>query len=327
MTKNNFLRLKNNQSKKKMIFYLLIISYYFLCCNCNPNCSLASLALSTNNLCYGLHYNEFGSITSCKVPGTIALTFDDGPGEYSSYILDQLKQYNFKATFFTVGYKISENKNIVQREIDEGHQVASLSYSHQNFTLMNTSDIIEDAKLYEINFVNQKFNNINSNFVPQCIRSPYDKINESIMETLNNLNYTVVSFTIDSLSTYFPNDPNIVMETYQDSLGGPNAYGINMSSLSIITTQQDITFSTAISIPNLFLWIEDNFVSKGVRLVTIAECLQIEMYKPINQEFFQSEQSSSATTNLFILWLLLGIFFGLLLVCLVWYIIRRGNQK
>jgi hypothetical protein len=68
--------------------------------------------------CYGIHYNDFGAITSCSVSGTMALTFDDGPGTYSDYILDALKTYNFKATFFTIGKKITgDGVRVVQREL------------------------------------------------------------------------------------------------------------------------------------------------------------------------------------------------------------------
>jgi peptidoglycan/xylan/chitin deacetylase (PgdA/CDA1 family) len=39
-------------------------------------------------------------IYSCATPGTVALTFDDGPWIYTSELLDLLNQYNAKATFF-----------------------------------------------------------------------------------------------------------------------------------------------------------------------------------------------------------------------------------
>lgn len=42
-------------------------------------------------------------ITSCTVPGTIALTFDDGPYIYTAKVLDLLKQANMAGTFFVNG--------------------------------------------------------------------------------------------------------------------------------------------------------------------------------------------------------------------------------
>ena len=45
----------------------------------------------------------------------IALTFDDGPGRVTPYILDVLRKYGAKAAFFCLGYCI--DKNIVAQEI------------------------------------------------------------------------------------------------------------------------------------------------------------------------------------------------------------------
>lgn len=62
---------------------------------------------------------------------TCYLTFDDGPTmSVTPRILDILRRYNVKATFFTVGTLIENNKNIARREYDEGHLLANHSYSH-----------------------------------------------------------------------------------------------------------------------------------------------------------------------------------------------------
>lgn len=57
----------------------------------------------------------------------IYLTFDDGPGPYTEKLLDVLKQYNVKATFFVVNTKYMVNNNrydILKRIVDEGHAIA-----------------------------------------------------------------------------------------------------------------------------------------------------------------------------------------------------------
>ncbi|WP_336746183.1 polysaccharide deacetylase family protein [Paenibacillus sp. y28] len=66
--------------------------------------------------------------TSEKV---IALTFDDGPHpRYTAQILDLLKQYNAKGTFFVVGNKVKLHPELVKRTAAEGHEVANHTYSH-----------------------------------------------------------------------------------------------------------------------------------------------------------------------------------------------------
>lgn len=60
------------------------------------------------------------------------LTFDDGPDNtVTPEILDVLRRYNIKATFFLVGTLIEENQGMARRIYDEGHLLANHSYSHK----------------------------------------------------------------------------------------------------------------------------------------------------------------------------------------------------
>lgn len=58
------------------------------------------------------------------------LTFDDGPSKNTSKILDTLKKYNIKATFFVNGRTDSQSKQLYKRIVDEGHSIGSHIYSH-----------------------------------------------------------------------------------------------------------------------------------------------------------------------------------------------------
>lgn len=61
----------------------------------------------------------------------IALTFDDGPDPYRTpQILDVLKQYGAKATFFVVGWRAKVHAQLIQRMINEGHEIANHTYHH-----------------------------------------------------------------------------------------------------------------------------------------------------------------------------------------------------
>ena len=60
------------------------------------------------------------------------VTFDDGPSEITPGILDTLKKYDAKATFFLIGEEITEEREeIVKREIKEGHSVGVHTYCHK----------------------------------------------------------------------------------------------------------------------------------------------------------------------------------------------------
>lgn len=60
------------------------------------------------------------------------LTFDDGPSKnVTPAILDILKRYDIKATFFVVGSMAKGNGEIVKRIVSEGHSIGNHSYSHE----------------------------------------------------------------------------------------------------------------------------------------------------------------------------------------------------
>lgn len=61
----------------------------------------------------------------------IYLTFDDGPvPEATPWVLDQLADYNGKATFFMVGDNISKNPQLFNRVVQQGHTVANHTFNH-----------------------------------------------------------------------------------------------------------------------------------------------------------------------------------------------------
>jgi len=67
--------------------------------------------------------------------GQIALTFDDGPhAVLTPLVLDTLKQYGVRATFFVIGKNAAANPDLVRRIVAEGHSVGTHSWSHPYLT-------------------------------------------------------------------------------------------------------------------------------------------------------------------------------------------------
>ena len=60
----------------------------------------------------------------------VYLTFDDGPSYYTEEILDILKRYNVKATFFVTGMNFPQYEEYLQKILDGGHALGIHTYSH-----------------------------------------------------------------------------------------------------------------------------------------------------------------------------------------------------
>ena len=81
--------------------------------------------------------------TTAKV---VYLTFDDGPGPYTAELLDILKKYNVKATFFVTK---AGSDALIAREFNEGHTVGLHSYTHDyTYIYASVGNFFED--LYNI---------------------------------------------------------------------------------------------------------------------------------------------------------------------------------
>lgn len=101
----------------------------------------------------------------------VYLTFDDGPTKaVTPLILDLLKQYNIKATFFLLGQNVKYNPDLVKREFEEGHYIANHGYTH---TYSKVYSSVE-ATLEEYNLTQQAIRNAlgNQSFDSKVFRFP-----------------------------------------------------------------------------------------------------------------------------------------------------------
>lgn len=76
----------------------------------------------------------------------IYLTFDDGPSKYTKDLLELLKRYNVKATFFCVANFAKEQKEIIEKMKKEGHLIALHSLKHKNSMLQGISETKNDLE-------------------------------------------------------------------------------------------------------------------------------------------------------------------------------------
>ncbi|BDX37665.1 polysaccharide deacetylase [Tenuifilaceae bacterium CYCD] len=83
----------------------------------------------------------------------VFLTFDDGPTrDITPWVLEQLKKYNAKATFFCLAKNVEMNPDIYSQILADGHAVGNHSYSHIRGFRTDTSQYIQDI-IYANSFI------------------------------------------------------------------------------------------------------------------------------------------------------------------------------
>jgi peptidoglycan/xylan/chitin deacetylase (PgdA/CDA1 family) len=134
----------------------------------------------------------------------VALTFDDGPNPpYTSQILDVLRSYNVKASFFDVGYLVRKYPDLVRQEMAEGHVVGNHTWDHAHLPPLSTSDITR-----EINDTSDELQKVTGTR-PTFFRPPYGETDAHTLTIINNLGLTTFMWNVDPADWSRP-APNVV---------------------------------------------------------------------------------------------------------------------
>jgi peptidoglycan/xylan/chitin deacetylase (PgdA/CDA1 family) len=136
---------------------------------------------------------------------SVALTFDDGPSPYTQRILDTLKRYKAKATFFTLGNQLAEHPLPLQRAVAEGHSIANHTWSHADLTTLARRDV--RSQVSDVN-VGLRRAGIPR---PRLFRPPYGAYDEQTLRVARDLGMLTVMWTIDS-GDYKATDPRAMAD-------------------------------------------------------------------------------------------------------------------
>ena len=134
----------------------------------------------------------------------VALTFDDGPTEFTPKFLDILKENDIKATFFCIGKQIEKYPETFKRIIEEGHTIGNHTFSHSNNTgFLSTSKMIEEIE--KCNEVISKIGNIKTDLY----RPPFGVTNPNIAKAIKNTNKKSIGWNVRSLDTVIDDEKKI----------------------------------------------------------------------------------------------------------------------
>ncbi|KAF4454710.1 putative chitin binding protein [Fusarium austroafricanum] len=241
----------------------------------NGNCdgSKKPKGTSTENIARSntgkVPYNVY--ITNCTTPGTVALTFDDGPYLYTEQVLDLLKQNRIKATFFITGTNLGKGQiddettawpKILRRMYSEGHQLASHSWSHQDI-----SAATDKVRRQQIIYNEMAFRNI-FGFFPKYLRPPYGTCSRvsGCLDYVTKLGYHVITWNLDT-KDFGNNTPNKI-QTSKNTFS--NGISTNAKANAYIELSHDVQQQTAY---NLTAFMIQTIKARGYTAVPVGECL------------------------------------------------------
>ncbi|HEX4096859.1 MAG TPA: glycosyltransferase, partial [Caulobacteraceae bacterium] len=213
----------------------------------------------------------------------VALTFDDGPdGRWTPRILDILKAKHAPGTFFVIGQNMQEHPGLVAREIREGNEVGSHTYTHPNIA----ATPIAETDL-ELNLTQRLFEVITGRSL-RLFRPPYfgdaEPSTPAEVEpliTAQKLGYLIVGLRVDPGDWQKPPVQTIIDKTLDgvDAKDSPTTRQIILLHDSGGNREHTVE-----ALPEII----DGLRAKGYTLVTVGELAgltPVQAMPPVKQTF------------------------------------------
>lgn len=182
----------------------------------------------------------------------VALTFDDGPSSLTTPgVLDALKRYNAKATFFIVGQMASKQGKLLRRMVKEGHVVGNHSFSHP----YRPGEV---KAAYELKLTNRIIHDSIGEF-PTLFRPPGGIMDSWTARLAKSQGMTSVIWTGSSADTVVSDSGSVYRNV------------INATHPGAIILMHDVKYHTAAAVPAILKTLKKN----GYRCITVPEMLRL----------------------------------------------------
>lgn len=194
----------------------------------------------------------------CSQVKCLALTFDDGPGKYAGTLLDTLKKYDAKATFFLEGQYVNSRPKYVKRMVAEGHELGNHSYSHPDFTKSDAATI--RSEIQKTQDAVKKASGVE----PKLLRPPYGLADLQVSDIATEFGMPMILWTAGSEDWASKNVDKIQEQTLK--VAKPNG----------IILMHDWVKQTVDGMPALIKTLQ----RKGYHLVTVSDVIKDEKLEP-----------------------------------------------
>lgn len=192
------------------------------------------------------YFDEDGKYDETKQRPMIALTFDDGPGEYTEELLNCLVENNAKATFFMLGQNVEAYPEIAKKVSDAGMELGNHSYSHPDLVTIGA-----EAAAQQVSNTDAALK-VATGFEATVMRPPGGSFNDSVKAAID---HPLIIWSIDTRDWATKSEDQtyqVVMDNAQDG------------SVVLMHDIHEWSVKAAIRmIPDL--------IAKGFKLVTVSE--------------------------------------------------------
>lgn len=133
-----------------------------------------------------------GDWTKCVNKTDWALTFDDGPSQFTPALLQDLKSRNVKATFFVVGSQVKLYPQILKQVADAGHEVGIHTWSHVDLTTLSDDQVISEI-MYTYNIIKDV-----TGISTRYFRAPYGSRTQAQADMIKTLGFDIIKWDLDT---------------------------------------------------------------------------------------------------------------------------------
>ena len=178
--------------------------------------------------------------------GMIALTFDDGPSDFTDRLLDCLEANNVKATFFLAGQEVEYFQEPVKRMEELGCEIGNHSYDHPDLTTLSADDAAS-----QLSRTDQLIQDLTGH-IATVVRPPYGSYNDTVAETAAR---PLILWSVDTLDWETQNADSTVQNVMDNASDGQ------------IILMHDI-FKESVDAAEIFI---PQLLQEGYQLVTVSE--------------------------------------------------------
>jgi peptidoglycan/xylan/chitin deacetylase (PgdA/CDA1 family) len=214
-----------------------------------------------SNIILQQRYPDTIVLSAAPTENQVALTFDDGPDpRFTPQILDLLAEHDIQATFFVTGARAEAFPDLLQRIVDEGHIIGNHTYSHPNLVEANDIAVLEE----EVRRTEEIINDI-IGYRTSLFRAPYGFLYDELVEKLDEMSYSVVGWSVDSLD-WQEAEPEVIAYNVISNIH-PGAIVLMHDGAGDIGDRTNTIEALRQIIPNL--------TEQGLEFATVPELLDI----------------------------------------------------